>query len=183
MGNRTSLYFENYCEFEANNCLPVTWLALFDPDEFVIETRREDSEEYEVAGYRTSQPMALRRVELTIDKLKGRTPVWAFLRPLEILRDELKRCPPEESIVLDVTQLRSTNEAFERRVVQCVEAFSRMVDALTGDEERDLALLNRLVNDLSIGHLSSVVHLTPEERMFGWWEPTGEMKSARICIL
>ena len=37
MGNRTHLFLGDYCEFEANNCLPVTWLALFDSQEFVIE--------------------------------------------------------------------------------------------------------------------------------------------------
>jgi hypothetical protein len=44
MGNRTMLHLGNCCEFEANNCLPVTWLALFDPQEFAVETRRLEYE-------------------------------------------------------------------------------------------------------------------------------------------
>ena len=165
MGNRTSLSLGTYCEFDANNCLPVTWLALFDSQDYLVEARREGSEEYDVAGYRTSQLAALQRVESTIKRLKGHTPVWAYLRPLEILRDELRRCPPDEPIELDVTQFWTKDEIFKQRVTQSAAAFANMLDTLTGDEQQDLAILDRLVNDLSTENTSSVSNLHPEDRM------------------
>lgn len=179
MGNRTYLSIGTRCELEANNCLPVTWLALFAPEEFLVEVRRFDYEkaEYEgpearpfrrfvavvtrvfqlggakgtvesndapapsqdsqyedceVAVYQTSHSAALERVELAIDRLKGYDSVWAFLRPLEILRDELKHCSQEETIELDVTQLWLMNETFEQGVAQGAAAFTRMLHSLTG---------------------------------------------------
>jgi hypothetical protein len=45
MGNRTQLMLGTRCGFEANNCLPVTWLALFESQEFQIETRRFEYEQ------------------------------------------------------------------------------------------------------------------------------------------
>jgi hypothetical protein len=215
MGNRTHLFFGNYCEFEANNCLPVTWLALFDTREFLIEAYVEEPveheqfdgtdkkpeaerlqgllskiehvfkrgivksssgavqpqephapQEYFAAGYRTSQSKALQRVEMAIGKLKGHTPVWTFLRPLEILRDELKLCPQDAILNLDLTQLWAMNETFNQRVTQAVAAFTKMLNELTGQEEQDLSLLSQLVNDFTLGSVSSVADLDPEERMF-----------------
>ena len=118
-----------------------------------------------MAGYRTSQLAALQRVESTIKRLKGHTPVWAYLRPLEILRDELRRCPPDEPIELDVTQFWTKDEIFKQRVTQSAAAFANMLDTLTGDEQQDLAILDRLVNDLSTENTSSVSNLHPEDRM------------------
>ncbi len=165
MGNRTSLSLGTCCEFDANNCLPVTWLALFGSQDYLVEVHREGSEEYNVAGYRTSQLAALQRVESAIKRLKGHTPVWAYLRPLEILRDELGRCPPDETIELDVTQFWTKDEIFKHRVTQGAAAFANMLDILTGDEQQDLAILNRLVNDLNTANVASVSNLHPEVRM------------------
>ena len=216
MGTRTTLSFGAYCEFEANNCLPVTWLSLFDSRDLLVETRREEYrrmekpttkdwkegvlrrflsqvggffgrgttqqtaelsrsaaasqdscefEEYEVAIYRTAQATALQRVELAIDRLKGSSPAWAFLRPLEILRDELRHCPPGGVIELDVTQFWAMNETFKQRVTQAVAAFEKMLNELRGDEQ-DLVILDQLVNDYSLGQISSVAGLDPEDRMF-----------------
>ena len=113
MGNSTHLFLGDYCEFEANNCLPVTWLALFDTQEFIIERYQEDTEETIATGYRTNQSKALKRVESTIEKLQGHTPVWGFLRPLEILQEELKRCPQDATLNLDLTQLWAVNECLQ----------------------------------------------------------------------
>ena len=166
MGNRTALSFGSCGEFEANNCLPVTWLALFAPQELLIETREEDSERYDAAVYRTSQALALQRVTQTISKLKGFTPAWSYLRPLEILRDELVHCLSDEPITLDMTQLWAMNESFRQKVSRGISAFAEMLNRFTGDKERDLATLNQLVNDLSTGPIFSVADLSAEEKMF-----------------
>ena len=166
MGNRTALSIGSCCEFEANNCLPVTWLALFAAQEFLIETDEEDSEKYEVAVYRTSQTSALQRITQTIAKLKKHTPAWSYLRPLEILRDELGHCLPDEPITLDVTQLWAMNESFKQKVSGAISAFVEMLGKFTGDKEHDLATLDQLVNDLSTSIISSVADLSGEEKMF-----------------
>jgi hypothetical protein len=166
VGNRTMLSFSSCCEFEANNCLPVTWLALFSPEDFVVETQREDDEEYSVAIYRTAQPTALQRAELAIDRLKGQTPAWAYLRPLEILRDELRSCPAIATIELDVTQFWAKDDAFRQKVIEGPAAFAILLDTITGDQQKDLAALDRLVDDYSIANISSVVDLDAEDRMF-----------------
>jgi hypothetical protein len=169
MGNRTSLSFDDYCEFEANNCLPVTWLALFTPDEFKIEIRQEDPEEggeYEVVLYRTSHISALNRVEQTIALLKGHTPIWGFLKPLELLRNELERCLSTGSIELDVTQLWAMDESFQQKIANAAQTFFEIIKRITGDKEADLALLNELVKEFSLGYIPSVAKLSPEERMF-----------------
>jgi hypothetical protein len=212
MGNRAILAFGTWCEFEANNCVPVTWLALFESGEFLIERRVEELaprtqkpaeksqpgafhkllallrsatgrvppqtgidemqsradreiEEYSVAMYRTSRLQAIRRVESAIGKLKGQTAIWAFLRPLEILRDELHRCP-QETIELDLTQFWAIDKVFEQRVSQAPDDFAGLLDALTNDEEQDLAALNQLVNSWNRVQISSVTDLAPEVRMF-----------------
>jgi len=166
MGNRTALSLGNCGEFEANNCLPVTWLALFATQEFLVETREEDSEKYDVAIYRTSQASALQRVTQTIGKLKGHTPAWSYLRPLEILKDELGHCLSDELINLDVTQLWVMDESFRQKVSRGISAFAEMLNRFTGDKEQDLAMLNQLVNDFSIAPISSVADLSAEEKMF-----------------
>jgi len=212
MGNRAQLAFGTCCEFEANNCVPVTWLAIFESGEFLVERRVEElgqstggpvqkpepgvfhkllvairsafrqdrtetsagdvqqqpfrePEEYDVAVYRTSKLQAVRRVELAISRLKGQTPIWAFLRPLEILRDELYLCP-EETVELDLTQFWAIDEAFEQRVSQAPDDLARLLDLLTNDEEQDLAALNRLIQLYNRVQISSVAGLDPEDRMF-----------------
>lgn len=172
MGNRTSLTFGTRCEFEANNCLPVTWLALFDEAEFLVESRpfedeaEEDSEETEVAVYQTSPPTALKRVEIIIDKLKDRTPAWVYLRPLEILRDELKQCASDAVIELNVTELWGMNELFEQRVSQAPAAFNGMLNHLMGEEEQDSRLLTELVDHFNLGKVTSLAALDSESKMF-----------------
>lgn len=166
MGNRTMLSLGSCCEFEANNCLPVTWLALFSSEDFVVETQREDGEEYIAAIYRTSRPAALQKAELAIDRLKRQTPAWAYLRPLEILRDELLSCSANEAVELDVTQFWAKDEAFRQKVSEGPAAFVNLLSVMSGDRQKDLAALDRLVDAYSIGSISSVVDLDAEDRMF-----------------
>lgn len=166
MGNRTRLSIGGRGEFEANNCLPVTWLALFDPRDFLVETHQEQQEEeFEVALYRTSAGAALERVARAIGRLRGRTPAWAFLRPLEILRDELAYCAPDETVELNTMELWATSEASRRKVAQAPAAFARMLEALRGDTQRDLAALNELAGEYSLVNEVSVANLSGEERM------------------
>lgn len=213
MGDRAQLAFGTCCEFEAKNCVPVIWLALFESDEFLIERRVEEPvqpvrkpiqtpaprgfrklliaisrifrrkiaetskdrvqpqefhepEEYDVAIYRTLQSKALKRVNFAISRLRGQTPIWAFLRPLEILRDELKLCTQDETIELDLTQFWAIGEPFGQRVSQAPNDFATLLDALSGDEEKDLTALNKLVNLYNRARISSVADLHPEDRMF-----------------
>jgi hypothetical protein len=211
MGNRTMLSFGTCCDFEANNCLPVTWLALFEPHEFLVETRRFEYEqlkrqesagpvkrflevirriirpgddkdlgssagvqtqnvlyeEAEVAVYKTLSVQALERVEAVIERLKGKTPIWAYLRPLEILREELRLCPQDGPVELDVTQLYWAKEpVYGQRVSEAASAFAQMLDSLTGDERGDLATLDQLVNDYNLFPTSTVADLDPETLAF-----------------
>lgn len=166
MGDRAVLSIDACCEFEANNCIPITWLALFGPDDFFVEKRREGSEEYAVTIYRTLRPAALQRVKLAINRLQGRTPAWAYLRPLEILRDELGRCPLDAFVELDATQFWAKGDTFKQRVIQGSNAFANMLDAMTGDKQQDLGILNSLVNDFSSARVSLVEALRPEDRVF-----------------
>jgi hypothetical protein len=225
MGNRAQLAFGTCCEFEANSCVPVTWLALFASSEFSVERRVEElvppaqkpterpspglfqrllialrstfrrdltetsgdetqsqalrePEEYDVAIYRTSQTQALQRVESVISKLQGHTPVWAFLRLLEILRDELVRCP-QEIIELDLTQFWAIDQVFEQRVAQAPDDFTRLLQGLTGEEGQDLVALDRLVSLYDRAQISSIADLNPKDRMFVligtyWGDPKRE---------
>lgn len=166
MGNRTHLFFGDYCEFEANNCLPVTWLALFTQQEFITEKYQHESKEYIATGYRTTQSIALQRTEAAINKLQGHTPVWAFLRPLEILREELKRCSQDTTLNLDLTQLWAVNENFSIKVTQATDDYIKMVGTLNGDRDQDIFHLTQLVNEFNLGHINSVVDLSPENLMF-----------------
>lgn len=166
MGNRTAITFSNCCEFEANNCLPVTWLALFNSQEFLVEKRHEDNEEYDVALYRTNRDTALKQVDQVITSLKGQTPAWAFLRPIEILRDELNFCSSAEIIEIDATQFWAIDESFQQKTSNAAKAFHDMVNGFIGKPEHDISLLNRLANEYTLGTISSVSQIDPEERMF-----------------
>lgn len=179
MGNRTVLIFSNCCEFEANNCLPITWLALFRPQDFLIETRHEDGEEYEVALYRTKRDTALKQVNQVVNSLKGRTPAWAFLRPIEILKDELTFCSSAEIIELNATQFWAIDESFQLKITNAATTFQEMVSNFIGNSEHDIPLVTQLANEYSMGTISSVTEIDSEERMFiligtYWGDPERE---------
>jgi hypothetical protein len=179
MGNRMALTFSNCCEFEANDCLPITWLVLFSSQEFLIETRQEDGEEYEVTLYRTNRDTALKRVNQVINSLKGRTPAWAFLQPIEILKDELNFCSSAELIELDATQFWVIDESFQRKIANAATAFQEIVGDFVGNSEHDIPLVTQLVNEYSLETISSITEIDSEERMFiligtYWGDPERE---------
>lgn len=164
MGNRTSLFFESHCEFQANNCIPVTWLALFEPQEFLIEEDKD--EEGVAAGYKTSQSNALRRLEQFINQLRVNPTIRQFFRPLELLRDELSLCPQETAVILDLTQFWAIDEVYQDRSQYAVNLFEDVINRFTGEKEEDLILLNQLVNLFGFGSISSLSDLSCEDRMF-----------------
>jgi hypothetical protein len=166
VGNRAMLSIGTCCEFEANNCLPVTWLSLFGSDDFVVETHQEGGEEFKMALYRTPRSAALQRVNSAISRLEGETPAWAYLRPLKILWDELQYCSSSETVELDVTQFWAKDEAYRQRVIDAASAFSDMLNTITGDETQDLVILDRFVDEYSIASVTTVADLHPENRMF-----------------
>ena len=191
MENRTRLFFGDLFEFEGNDCLPVTWLSLFDNDEYVVEISDESGERGGLvqrilsmfqplqdtgplgsinsqqitlaAGYRTSQPEALERVELYIKRIKYHSPAWTFLRPLEVLRDRLLDCPEEATIILDLTQFWATDQECERRSRDAVDEFAVMVNNLNGNAEHDLALFENLVQLYVCDDSIALKALSPEE--------------------
>lgn len=91
--------------------------------------------------------------------------------PLEVLEEELKRCPADEEIVLDFTELwhhvGSRVLPTDQPLRDAAAAFARLLDGLTGDEGRDRAELDRLVNvfGLSVAPFS-VADLPAMERWF-----------------
>jgi hypothetical protein len=179
MGSRTYLCLGQCWEIEANNCLPITWLALFGAQEFVIESREERGEQYQIAIYRTTRSSALNRVKQAIVKIKVQSSVWCYFRPLEILEHELQKCPLEESVILDVTQLWATNESLSYKVSQARSAFDAFVNDLTGHEAQNLDSLNQLIGDLALYPMTSVASLSGEDKMFilfgtYWGDPESE---------
>jgi hypothetical protein len=177
MGNRTYLFFATHCEFEANNCIPVTWLALFEPQEFCIEENKE--EESLAAGYKTCQSKALPRLDQFINQLRKNPTVWQFFRPLEILRDELSLCPEETAVVLDLAQFWAIDEEYQDRTRHAANFFEDTINRFTQNKEEDLILLNKLVNQFDPGDMISLSDLNGEDLMFilvgtYWGDPEKE---------
>jgi hypothetical protein len=166
MGNRTSLTLGHYCEFEANNCIPITWLALFAQQDFLTENRDFDGDKFTVSLFSTSRELAIQHVEKALSQVKNNVFIWPFLRPFKILLDELELCPSNEKIELDVTQFRDAGKIFDKRAIQAVSSFVEMLNALNGDKTSDLERLNRLINDLNLGKDFLVSNLSAEEKMF-----------------
>lgn len=172
MGNRTYLRFEDFSEFEANNCLPVTWLTLFDPSEFVIKEVKEMAEEDEedgetstVVGYQTSPEKALLRVNEVIKKYKGKTLAWFYLRPVEILQKEIEYCLGCPIISLDMTQFYFYHDTYQRVAMQAGDLVKDLLQKFDGSET-DVALLAELISKLSLGGIVSLSDLDPSEMTF-----------------
>lgn len=179
MGIRTLLSYKDCCQFEANNCLPVTWLSLFSPQDFILETQQEDGEEYKVAIFRTSRDEALRQADHAITILNGHTPTWSYLHPIEILKTELISCPSEGTIELDLTQFWQINEDYQQIVTASVTDFQKMVSMCSGNGNYDIPILTQLVNKYSLGKIPSIGELSAEDCMylfFGtyWGDPERE---------
>jgi hypothetical protein len=164
MGNRTCLFFESHCEFEANNCIPVTWLALFKPQEFLIEEDK-DGESVTVV-YKTSQSKALQRLDQLINQLRIYPTIWKFMRPMVILRDELSLCSQETAIILDLTEFWAIDKVYQDRTEHAVNLFEDAIRQVTENEEKHVILLNQLVNQFGFGNIPSLSDLSCEDRMF-----------------
>jgi hypothetical protein len=107
-------------------------------------------------------PFSLRHVFL----LEGFTPAWALLRPIEILLDELNLCPTDTILNLDLTEIWAFDDTFKLKMTKIVSSFDHFIETLKGDKENDLTNLSKLVGELTLGPISSVDNLTPEEKMF-----------------
>jgi hypothetical protein len=194
MGNRTHLFFFDRGQIDANNCLPVTWLSLFDKNEYVIERsiigvekgnifkrisniflnilgknsgqQLDTPRETVAAGYRTSRDKAIQRVDSFISRIKGHSPAWSFLRPLEVLRNELSACPEGSIIVLDLTEFWAKDEDYGERAKVAAFEFSKMVDGFNGQTDHDLSLLDNLIKNYLLGNITSIRDLSPDDRMF-----------------
>ena len=177
MGNRTYLTFDNYCEFDANNCLPVTWLALFTPQDFLTEEREEDDGKFIVILYRTTRELAIQRVEDAINKTKQNSAVWPYLRPLELLKNELELCPVKGKIELDATQLSQIDSTFEQKIIHAVSIFTSAINNFNGNEIFDTKALNQLIESFNPWGTSSISDLDPEEKinmLIGFYEGNPE---------
>ena len=166
MGSRTSLVLGKRCEFEANNCLPITWLAIFDVNDFHIENRLIGGDNCEVAVYKTSAAQAAKRAEGALSRLKSYPHVGKFLRPLEIIVSELKSCSADSKVEMDVGQLVNYSEELAQQVRRAPAAFAEMLEAFSGNEKQDSNSLTALVSDLSLHSIDSITDLNPEDRMF-----------------
>ena len=165
-GAHTYLSFGDCCEFEASNCIPVTWLALFAAGDWIVEPRQRGPEEYVAALYQTTRMEALQRVDTAIERASSHPDVWAYLRPLEILRDELERCGPGARVELKATQVWQGNDEIRRVIRAAVADFAAMMDGLSEEGESKLAALTALVNRLNYSKVSSVADLDADARMF-----------------
>ena len=171
MGNRTYLMLGDCCQFEANNCVPVNWLALFDPEEFFIDevVEEEEEESYTTAGYRTTASEAGQRVRSLIAKLKGSSPVWTYFKPLEILRDELDDCSDDDPIQMDLTQLYQMIEQSEQWTKTVVSKFQKVISQLQGkptDEEILDNAINKTLNPIPYAASGPLKDLSSEDKMF-----------------
>ena len=177
MGNRTCLTFGNYCQFDANNCLPITWLALFTPQDFLTQEQEEDGDKSTFILYRTTRELAIQRIENVINKTKKNSAVWSFLRPLGLLKDELELCPASSEIELNMTQFWSIDSVFEQKTTQAASIFTSTINGFIGNGILDIKTLSELVKDFSLGNISSVSNLNSEEKMYvliGFYEGNPE---------
>lgn len=166
MGNRISLAYTDCCKFEANNCLPIPWLAFFAPEDLCIEIQHEGDKEYQTVHYRTDRTFALQHAERIILLLKGHTPAWRFLRPIETLRDELNACS-SEIVELDATAFWAIDESVQRKISNAIQAFHKTLNAFIGVAENDFCLLDALVREYTLFESPpSVEEMNAEERMW-----------------
>ena len=68
MGNRAYLTIGECCRFDANNVLPVTWLAPFDVADRVTEHRKDRGDEWYAHLFKVSRDTAIDRLDWAISK-------------------------------------------------------------------------------------------------------------------
>lgn len=166
MGNRAILQADSCFEIESNNCIPVTWFALFGEGELHSEIVQDECEQYETVVYKTTAKRALARINSVIPSLEDKNPVWCFLRPIMILRDEISQCPTDHAITLDITQFWFHDERMQKHLKYAPRNFLQFVRGLTGDRSHDVALLDELISLYNLGHFSSLLDYPLDSLVF-----------------
>ena len=156
MGNRTSLTIGTESEIEANNCIPINWLALFGPDDFGIETLQEELEEYQVALFRSTVEQSRKRLGAAIQLLQGKTSVWRYLRPLGTLKELLASHDGDTQVILNATQIWAYDASMGRDLENANGNFTQFVDGITGEINKDLLSINHLIETYNLGTFSSI---------------------------
>ena len=177
----------DYCQFETSSCIPVTWLALFATGDWAVESRHRGPYEYTAVLYKTLRTEALQRVEAAIERATKYPSVWAYLRPLEVLRDELERCPPGARVELHATEVWEGSEAIRKQVRSGAADLAAMLEGLSGEGEENVASLSLLVDGLGYAAIRSLAELDAEARMLVligayWGDPEREELYSRGCF-
>ncbi len=179
MGSRAILQASSSFEIESSNCIPVTWFALFGEGDLHSETVRDECEQYQSIVYKTTARQALARIKSVIPSLEDKNPVWSFLRPIEILRDEISQSPTDLVIVLDVTQFWFYDESMQKQLEDAPRNFLRFVSGLTGNRSHNVAQLDELVSLYNLARFSSVLDYPLDSLfllLFGSFSGRGEEK-------
>jgi tetratricopeptide (TPR) repeat protein len=156
MGIRSSLGIGSDSEIEASNCIPITWLVLFGPNDFVVETSREGHEKYQVALFRSTVERSNHRLDESIKLLQTNDSVWRYLRPLEKLMELVDSYHDDTEVILDATQFWSYDKSMRRRLENAVQNFGKFADELTGEIDKDLNSLNHLIGLYNLTSFSSI---------------------------
>ena len=166
MGNRSYLAFGQYCFFEANSCLPITWFALFAPEDYFVEKAVNNyGEEYDECKYQIYVTLAKKRTEKIIAVVKDK-PIWAYLRPLEFFLSELKKCAIDEIVELDGTEYSMFGQGAKDDFANGVKEFTDFIQNVTGDEQQDIVLLNNFISNFSFVDFSAIKSLNADDKMF-----------------
>ena len=166
-------------EIESSNCIPVTWFALFGEGDLYSETVRDECEQYTIIVYKAPVQRVLARIKSVITSLEDKDPVWRFLRPIEILRDEISQCPTDLAITLDVTQFWFYDERMQKQLEDAPRNFCQFVSSLTGNGSHDVGLLDELISLYNLARFSSVLDYPLDSLVFllcGSFSGRGEQK-------
>lgn len=149
MGNRAYLTLGSSGQFEANNCLPITWLALFNPSDFRQETRDFDGDLAEIVCFQTTAGQAQQNIQAILSKITLYPHILRYLWLLKLLYEELQQIP-EEIIELDVSEWVAINEQWATLMPTAPQLFQQLCTGFSGDEAQDLALLTQFVNQFKL---------------------------------
>ncbi len=163
LGNRTALNIGTNHEFEANNLIPVSWWALFAPEDFRVEERNLEGEDCAVAVYRTTQKSALQRIDQWMVRLKKTAEIWEYLRVMEFLREILISERAETAVELVVTQFWAMGEPYTTRVTRGPAVFAVMADGVETYKGRKFFVLEGTVLQYAPGFRGYLDRMHGEE--------------------
>jgi hypothetical protein len=129
--------------------------------------------------YKATAKRVLARIKSVIPSLEDKNPVWGFLRPIEILRDEISQCPTDLTITLDVTQFWFCDERMQKQLEDAPRNFVQFVSGLTGNSRHDVSLLDELISLYNLARFSSVLDYPLDSLvflLFGSFSGRGEEK-------